>query len=79
MGRISILAGLTLAVSLLSVAVAQENEADKVPQFKAESAHRSADIGKWVYFVSNDPLFAVFNVDDATGEVNYYVGTQVAH
>ena len=50
--RTSILGGLALAMSLLSVAVAQQDETEKVPQYKeAESARRSTDIGKWVYFV----------------------------
>jgi hypothetical protein len=63
--------GFTLALSL-SIVVAAQDENDKLPKYsEAAAAHRSTDIGKWVYFVSNDPLMAVFNVDEATGGVQY--------
>jgi len=69
--RNSIFGGIALAISLLSFAVAQQDEADKVPQYKTESAGHSSDIGNQVYFVASDPLFAVFNVTDTAGEVRF--------
>lgn len=72
MKRISMLVGLALPMLPLSAAVAQQDESDKIPQFvKAKEAHHSPDIGKWVYFVSNDPIFAVFTVEDIAGEAHY--------
>ncbi|MGO9597039.1 MAG: hypothetical protein ACLP7Q_03365 [Isosphaeraceae bacterium] len=60
-----------LAMPLSIPAVAEDGN-DNVPKYaETESARKSADIGKWVYFVSNDPLVAVFNLNDSTGEVQY--------
>jgi len=69
------LGGLALVISFMMVAAVaqQQDERDKVPTYVAENAHRSSkeDIGKWVYFVSNDPLMAVFNLDGTPEKVQY--------
>jgi hypothetical protein len=72
MRTISLLVGLALATLLPGVAVAQHDEDERAPQYKqGGEPRRSTDIGKWVYFVSNDPNFAAFNVDGPAGEVRY--------
>jgi len=64
---------LALAISSFGVASAQQDEKDKVPKYAPDSAHRTSkeDIGRRVYFVSNDPLMAVFDLDGDKGLVQF--------
>lgn len=60
-----------LVMPLSILAVAQDGN-DNVPKYAdSESSTKTADIGKWVYFVSNDPLMALFNLNGSNGEVQY--------